>query len=100
MDCLPRHFLLAAGILSCPLTAVMADDEDAPAQAAYPMPFSRPASMGKEYNTWRDAKGCDAGDTTVDVKRLPSRVDNSTRPQFPPVYKQKGEACGQFTAVA
>ncbi len=56
--------------------------------------------MGKEYNTWRDAKGCDAGDTTVDVKRLPSRVDNSTRPQFPPVYKQKGGACGQFTAVA
>ena len=56
--------------------------------------------MGKEYNTWRDAKGPDVGDTTVDVKRLPSRVDNSTRPQFPPIYKQKGGACGQFTAVA
>ena len=78
----------------------MADDSDAPAQAAYPRPFSRPGSMGKEYNTWRDAKGPDVGGTTVDVKRLPSRVDNSTRPQFPPIYKQKGGACGQFTSIA
>jgi hypothetical protein len=36
----------------------------------------------------------------VDVRRLPSRVDNSTRPQFPPIYKQNGGACGQFTAIA
>ena len=56
--------------------------------------------MGKEYNTWSDATGPDVGVTTVDIKRLPSRVDNSTRPQFPPIYKQKGGACGQFTAVA
>jgi hypothetical protein len=56
--------------------------------------------MGKDYNTWRDAKGPDIGETAVDISRLPSRVDNSTRPQFPPIYKQKGGACGQFTAVA
>jgi hypothetical protein len=100
MGYLSRHFFLGACTISCPLTAVMADDAEAPAQAAYPNPFSRPASMGKEYNTWRDAKGPDVGDTTVDVKRLPSRVDNSTRPQFPPIYQQKGGACGQFTAIA
>ncbi len=86
--------------MSCLLPAVMADDAEAPAQAAYPEPFSRPGSMGKDYNTWRDAKGPDVGDTTVDVNRLPSRVDNSTRQQFPPIYKQKGGACGQFTAIA
>ena len=56
--------------------------------------------MGKDYNTWRDATGPDIGETAVDVRRLPSRVDNSTRPQFPPIYKQKGGACGQFTAIA
>ena len=56
--------------------------------------------MGKDYNTWRDAKGPDIGETSVDPKRLPSRVDNSTRPEFPPIYKQFGGACGQFTAVA
>jgi hypothetical protein len=56
--------------------------------------------MGEDYNTWRDAKGPDIGGTTVDIGRLPSRVDNSTRPQFPPIYKQVGGACGQFTAIA
>ena len=100
MDYLARHFILAAGIITSSLAAAMADDAEAPAQAAYPRPFSRPASAEKEYNTWRNAKGPDVGDTTVDVKRLPSRVDNSTRPQFPPIYKQKGGACGQFTAIA
>ncbi len=56
--------------------------------------------MGEKYDTWRDAKGPDIGETKVDISRLPSRVDNSTRPQFPPIYKQKGGACGQFTAIA
>lgn len=81
------------------MATVMAGDEEA-ARAAYPRPFSRPPSMGKDYDTWRDAKGPDIGEAKPDIKRLPSRVDNSTRPQFPPVYKQKGGACGQFTAIA
>jgi hypothetical protein len=93
-------FLTACIVISSSMTAVMADDADGPAQAAYPRPFSRPPSMGKDYDTWRDAKGPDIGETTVDINRLPSRVDNSTRPQFPPIYKQKGGACGQFTAIA
>jgi len=76
------------------------DQVEKPAHAAYPKPFSRPSSMGKDYDTWRDATGPDIGETAVDIRRLPSRVDNSTRPQFPPIYKQKGGACGQFTAIA
>ena len=95
-----HHFLAASIVLSCPISALMADDADAPAQAAYPRPFSRPPSTGKDYDTWRDAKGPDVGETVVDASRLPSRVDNSTRPQFPPIYRQKGGACGQFTAIA
>jgi hypothetical protein len=86
--------------ISASITTVMADDVDSPARAAYPKPFSRPNSMGGDYDTWRDATGPDVGETPVDISRLPSRVDNSTRPQFPPIYKQKGGACGQFTAVA
>ena len=95
-----HHFLAACLILSCPMTTVVANDADTPAQAAYPKPFSRPPSMGKDYDTWRDAKGSDIGETPTDIRRLPSRVDNSTRPQFPPIYKQNGGACGQFTAIA
>jgi hypothetical protein len=91
-----RNALLAV----CIMPMAFADDADSPAHAAYPKPFSRPPSMGNDYDTWRDAKGPDVGETTVDINRLPSRVDNSTRPQFPPIYKQKGGACGQFTAVA
>lgn len=70
------------------------------AQAAYPKPFSRPPSMGDGYDTWQDAKGPDVGEITVEASRLPSFVDNSTRPEFPPIYKQHGGACGQFTAIA
>ena len=95
-----RYTFPAACIIICsPLATVMGADEEA-ARAAYPKPFSRPPSMGNDYDTWRDAKGPDVGETAVDIKRLPSRVDNSTRPQFPPIYKQKGGACGQFTAIA
>jgi hypothetical protein len=96
-----QHAFLAACIFtSAHIATVMAGDEDSPAQAAYPRPFSRPPSMGNDYDTWRDATGPDIGETTVDISRLPSRVDNSTRPEFPPIYKQIGGACGQFTAVA
>lgn len=75
-------------------------NEDEEARIAYPKPFSRPPSMGDDYDTWRGAKGPDVGGTKVDPNRLPSRVDNSTRPEFPPIYKQYGGACGQFTAIA
>ncbi len=68
--------------------------------AAYPRPFSRPPSMGDNYNTWNEARGADVGATPVDAARLPSRVDNSSRPEFPPIYKQHYGACGQFTAIA
>ena len=67
---------------------------------AYPKPFSRPPSMGADYDTWCDAKGPDIGLTKTDPRRLPPRVDNSTRPEFPPIYRQHGGACGQFTAIA
>ncbi len=70
------------------------------ARAAYPGGFARPPSEGKDYDTWRDATGPDVGETKVDPGRLPSRADNSTRPQFPPIYKQKWGACGQFASVA
>ena len=39
--------------------------------------------MGKDYDTWRDATGPDIGGTTIALDRLPSRVDNSTRPAVP-----------------
>jgi hypothetical protein len=88
------------GVKAVQGSTIKADPVDEPARAAYPRPFSRPGTMGKDYDTWRDATGPDIGETTVDIRRLPSRVDNSTRPQFPPIYKQKGGACGQFTSVA
>lgn len=96
-------FMLA---LALPAMAVQSDkisntdSEAGKAHAAYPGHFSRPPSEGKDYNTWRDATGPDIGGTDVDSDRLPSRVDNSTRPQFPPIYKQRWGACGQFAAVA
>jgi len=101
MNSILRYTTLASFIfISASITTMMAEDGDSPARAAYPKPFSRPHSMGDDYDTWRDATGPDIGETPVDIDRLPSRVDNSTRPQFPPIYKQKGGACGQFTAVA
>ncbi len=101
MTSILRYPTLASFIfISASTNTMLADDADSPARAAYPQPFSRPHSMGDNYDTWRDATGPDVGGTPVDISRLPSRVDNSTRPQFPPIYKQKGGACGQFTAVA
>ena len=93
----PRHFLAACSLF-CFFPALA--DDYSKARAAYPGSFSRPPSQGKDYNTWSDAKGPDVGETKIDPKRLPSRVDNSTRPEFPPVYKQKWGACGQFASVA
>ena len=52
---------------------VMAVDAVLSAHAAYPKPFSRPDSMGEDYDTWRDAKGPDIGETLVDTSRLPDR---------------------------
>ncbi len=101
MPSFPRYPTLCILILiSGTIPTTMAGDADAPASAAYPRPFSRPPAMGNDYDTWLGAKGSDVGEKAVDISRLPSRVDNSTRPQFPPIYKQKGGACGQFTAVA
>jgi len=94
-DVLPAAFGLVGNLMA----AVMAADDEA-ARVAYPRPFSRPPSMGKDYDTWLGAKGPDVGETSVDINRLPSRVDNSTRPEFPPIYRQQGGACGQFTAIA
>lgn len=74
--------------------------EDGIARAEYPEGFSRPPSMGKDYDTWSDAKGADVGEAEVALERLPSRVDNSARLQFPRIYKQKWGACGQFASVA
>ncbi len=69
--------------------------------AAYPKPFSRPPSRGTDYETWADALGSDVGEVKVDPKRLPKKVDNSKRPEFPPIYNQgKHSACGQYAAVA
>jgi hypothetical protein len=62
--------------------------------------FMRPPEPGKGYDTWADAKGPDVGEVEVDASRLPSRVDNSSRPEFPPIYRQRFGACGQYTAVA
>ncbi len=70
------------------------------ARPAYPRPFSRPPAEGSDYDTWRDAAGSDIGEVALDLDRLPSRVDNSRRPEFPPIYKQKWGACGQFASVA
>ena len=72
---------------------------DAARPAAYTY-FMRPRAMGKGYDTWADAQGPDIGEVVVDPDRLPSRVDNSSRPQFPPIYKQRYGTCGQYTAAA
>lgn len=56
--------------------------------------------MGKGYDTWADATWADVGEMKSDTGRLPSRVDTSTRTEYPPVYEQIWGACGQFASVA
>ncbi len=95
------RFGLSALIATLALTLeASAESENSKPQVAYPGSFSRPPSEGEGYNTWLDAVNPDIGETKLDVARLPSRVDNSSRPQFPPIYKQKWGACGQFASVA
>ena len=92
MTSMLRYSALVSFIfISASITTTMADDVEKPAHAAYPKPFSRPNSMGEDYDTWRDATGPDIGETPVDISRLPSRVDNSTRPQFPQYTNRKEE---------
>ena len=77
MNSILRYPTLASFIfISASITTMMAEDGDSPARAAYPKPFSRPHSMGDDYDTWRDATDPDIGETPVDINRLPSRVDN------------------------
>lgn len=92
--------LFSCLVFAGPTGIALADEADGKAQLAYPGSFSRPPSMGKDYDTWADASGPDIGEVKVSVDRLPARVDNSARPEFPPVYKQKWGACGQFASVA
>lgn len=91
-------------VISCLFLAPSAwskpDTDHSEAQATYPRPFSRPPSQGNDYDTWKDATGPDIGEAKPDPARLPTRVDNSRRPEFPGIYKQKWGACGQFAAVA
>ena len=96
----PKRGLIFCSLLLSASISLAATVESDKARAAYPGSFSRPPSEGKNYNTWRDASGPDIGETKVDLGRLPSRVDNSARPQFPAIYKQKWGACGQFASVA
>ncbi|MEM1354296.1 MAG: hypothetical protein AAGH88_05365 [Planctomycetota bacterium] len=91
---------LGLGIGVGPATAEDAEPRaEAPAGHVYEH-FMRPPGPGKGYDTWADASGPDIGEVDVDPARLPSRVDNSIRPEFPPIYRQRYGTCGQFTAAA
>ena len=100
MTTLSKGFLTTGSLILIGLTTPLVADDANQARAEYPGGFSRPPSLGKSYNTWADASGPDVGEAKVDPKRLPSRVDNSSRSQFPPIYKQRWGACGQFASVA
>ncbi|MDF1712926.1 MAG: hypothetical protein P1U90_11860, partial [Akkermansiaceae bacterium] len=93
-----KRIFTTASLLFTTLHGVLIADDADQARAEYPGGFSRPPSQGKDYNTWADATGPDVGEVKVDPKRLPSRVDNSSRSQFPPIYKQRWGACGQFAS--
>ena len=93
------RFLAARTLLFSNFMWPLVAGEVEQARAEYPGGFSRPPSQGKDYNTWKNAKGPDVGETKIDLKRLPSKVDNSTRKQFPPIYKQRWGTCGQFAAI-
>ena len=89
---------LAGGVSAAEAPSAASGKHDRPA-AMYEY-FMRPPGPGKGYDTWADASGPDVGEVDVDPKRLPTRVDNSAREQFPPVYRQRYGTCGQFTAAA
>jgi len=94
--------LLGAGVLNALPVAIFQSDAvaaDQSPQAAYPW-FSRPSSSPDDYDTWQGATGNDVGEAAVDPERLPSRVDNSQRPEFPPVYRQEWNCCSQFGSAA
>ncbi|MBX2850196.1 MAG: hypothetical protein KTR15_00455, partial [Phycisphaeraceae bacterium] len=91
--------VVAFGSTASSTASANATLDDTQPHAVYPG-WSRPPGPGKHYDTWQDAKGPDVGEVSADPKRLPSRVDNSDRPQFPPIYRQKWGACGQFASVA
>ena len=86
-------------LILCSLSTLVADEQQR-ARIEYPGHFSRPPSQGDHYDTWLGAQGPDVGSAQADLARLPSRVDNSERPEFPPVYRQKWGACGQFASIA
>lgn len=91
---------LAFGLMPCgPVAADTAADSADHPRVVYEY-FMRPPGPGRDYDTWADANGPDVGETDADPKRLPSRVDNSQRPEFPPIYRQRYGTCGQFTAAA
>ena len=92
-------FIAAASTTTTTRAQADGTGDKAQPHIAYPG-WSRPSSEGKRYDTWKDAKGPDIGAIQVDRGRLPARVDNSDRPQFPPIYRQTYGACGQFAAVA
>ncbi|MGJ8655275.1 MAG: hypothetical protein ACSHX6_02405 [Akkermansiaceae bacterium] len=93
-------FIFAVSLCQMAHASETATSEIQSAHAVYPGHFTRPPSLGDKYNTWEGAKGADVGSKKLDLSRLPSRIDNSERPEFPPVYKQIWGACGQFAAVA
>ena len=84
-----RRFLAAGSLFFASFMGLLIAAEVEQARAEYPGGFSRPPSQGKNYNTWKDAQGPDVGVGKIDLERLPSQVDNSTREQFPPIYKQR-----------
>ena len=95
-----KPWLAASGVAVIALiNSSLAADTDQP-RSAYPSYFTRPGAEGKDYNTWLGAKTADIGETKVKPERLPSRVDNSKRPQYPPTYEQKWGTCGQHAAIA
>jgi hypothetical protein len=95
-----QHVSTLGGIAFIALmTSSPAADMDQ-ARSAYPSYFTRPGAAGTDYNTWLGAKSADIGETKVNPKRLPSRVDNSKRAEYPPIYEQKWGTCGQHAAIA
>lgn len=107
LNLITRFLLLACLAVAVALSSDASNAQARPAavadmthpHAVYPG-WSRPPGPGKDYDTWQGAMGPDVGEVSVDPKRLPSRVDNAQRPQFPPIYRQKWGACGQFASVA